>query len=58
MNNIEDIMTILRKESNHEKIKKLEEIEITKAAASQNVLNEIINGKNDPLYKILISVDK
>ena len=47
-------MTILHKESNLEKINKLEEIEIIKAAASQNILNDIIN---DPLYKILISVD-
>ena len=50
-------MTILHKESNHEKASKLEEIEIINAAASQNILNDIINGRNDPLYKILISVD-
>jgi hypothetical protein len=37
MKNI-DIMTILHKESNHEKINKLEEIENIKAAASQNML--------------------
>ena len=53
MKNI-NIMTIIHKESNHEKIK---EIEIIKAAASQNILSDIINGKNDPLYKILISAD-
>ena len=57
MNNIEDVMTILHKESNRAKINKLEEIEIIKAAASFNILNNIINGRNDPLYKILISVD-
>jgi hypothetical protein len=57
MKNIDDIMTILHEESNHEKINKLEEIEIIKAAASFNILNNIINGRNDPLYKILISVD-
>ena len=50
-------MTILHKESNHEKINKLEEIEIINATASQNILNDIINDRNDPLYKILISVD-
>ena len=50
-------MTILHKESNHEKINKLEEIEILKVAASQKILNDVINGRNDPLYKILISVD-
>ena len=57
MKNIESIMTISHKENNHEKINKLEEIEILKAAASQNILNDVINGRNDPLYKILISVD-
>ena len=31
--------------------------EILKAGASQNLLNDIINGRNDPLYKILTSVD-
>ena len=56
MKNI-DIMTILHKESNHGKINKLEEIEIIKVAASQNMLNDIINGRNDPLYKILIAVN-
>ena len=52
-----DIMTILHKKSNHEKINKLEEKEITKAAISQNILNDTINGRNDKLYNILISVD-
>ena len=54
---IEDMMTILHKQSNHKNINKLEDIKIIKAAASQNILNDIINGRNDPLYKILISVD-
>ena len=40
MKHIEDIMTILHKESNHENINKLEEIEIVKAAASQNIYNQ------------------
>ena len=52
-----DIMTILHNENNHEKMNKLEEIEIPKVAASQNILNDTINGRNDPLYKILSSVD-
>ena len=47
--NIEDTMTILNKESNHEKINKLEDIKIIKAAASQNILNDIINGRKDLL---------
>ena len=58
MKNIQDIITILHKESNHEKINKLEEIEIIKAAASQNILNDIINARNDPKYIILMSVNK
>ena len=41
----------------HEKINELEEIEILKAAVSLNILNEVINGRNDPLYKTIISVD-
>ena len=57
MKNTDNIMAILHKENKHEKISKLEEIEILKAAASQNILNDVINGSNDPLYKILISVD-
>jgi hypothetical protein len=50
-------MITLHKENIHEKINKLEQIEFLKAAASQNILNDVINGRNDPLYKILISVD-
>ena len=38
-------------------INKLEDIEILKEAASQNILNDVINGRNAPLYKILNSVD-
>jgi hypothetical protein len=56
MKNFDKIMTILHKESSHEKINRLEEIQIPKAATSQNILNDFINGRNDPLYKILISV--
>ena len=46
------IMTILHKENSHEKIDKLEEI--LKAATSLNILNDVINGRNDPLYKIIL----
>ena len=28
-----------------------------KYVASQNFANDVINGRNDPLYKILLSVD-
>ena len=55
--NVDNIMTTLHNENNLEKINKLDEKEILKEAASQNILNDVINGRNDPLYKILISVD-
>ena len=57
MKNIDRIMTISHKENNHGKINRLEEKEILKEAASQNILNDVINDMNDPLYKILISLD-
>ena len=57
MKNIENIMTILHKENNHEKINKLEEIKILKEASSLNIYNDAINGRDDPLYKILLSVE-
>ena len=44
MKSIEDIITILQKENNHEKTNKLEEIEIIKAAASQNILTSLTAG--------------
>ena len=50
--NIDSIMAILHKENNHEKINKLEEIEILKAVASQNILSDVKNDRNDTLYKI------
>ena len=50
-------MTILHKENNHDKINKLEEIEILKEAASLNTPNDVINGRKNPLYKILLSID-
>ena len=31
----------------------LEEIEILKAASSKYLLNDVIAGKNDPIYKLL-----
>jgi hypothetical protein len=57
MKNIDNIIIILHKESNHEKINRLEEIEIIKAAASQNILNDVINSRNDPIFKTLVSVE-
>ena len=31
----------------------LEEIEILKAASSKHLLNDVIAGQNDPIYKLL-----
>ena len=31
----------------------LEEIEILKAASSKHLLNDVITGQNDPIYKLL-----
>ena len=50
-------MTILYNENNHKEINKLENIVILKAATSLNILNDVVNGRNDPLYKIILSVD-
>ena len=47
MKNIDNIVTILHKENNHEKINKLEEIEILKEAASMNILNDVISGRKE-----------
>ena len=44
MRNMEDIMKILQWENNLDKINKPEEIEILKEAASQSILNDVING--------------
>ena len=53
MKNIENIMTILHKENNQEKINKLEEIEILKEAGSQNIPNDIINDRK--IQNIILS---
>ena len=57
MKNFGNIMIILHKQNNHAKLNKLEEIESLKETASQNKFNDVINGRNDPLYKILLSVE-
>ena len=43
-------MTILHK-TKMRRINKAGEIEILIAATSLNMLNDVINGRNDPLYK-------
>ena len=50
---IEETMSILHLENNHRKINTLEEIEILKAASFKYLLNDVIVGQNDPLYKLL-----
>ena len=49
MKTIEETMSIIHLENNHRKINTLEEIEILKAASS----NDVIAGQNDPIYKLL-----
>ena len=51
MRNMDDIITILYKENNHEEINKLEKIQILKAITSLKILNDLTNGKNNLLYK-------
>ena len=50
---IEETMSIIHLENNHRKINTLEEIEILKAAYSKYLLNDVIAGHNDPIYKLL-----
>ena len=40
-------------ENNHRKIHTLQQIEILKAASSKHLLNDVIAGQNDPIYKLL-----
>ena len=53
MKTIEETMSIIHVENNHRKINALEEIEILKPASSKYLLNDVIAGQNDPIYKIL-----
>jgi hypothetical protein len=52
---IEETMSIIHLENNHRKTNTLEEIEILKAASSKYLLNDVIAGQNDPMYKLLPS---
>ena len=51
-------MAIIPKKNDHGKINILERMEITKASSLPNRLNNIISGRNDPLYKMLWSLDR
>ena len=55
MKTIEETMSIIHQENNHRKINTLEEIKIQKGASSKNMLNDVITGQNDPIYKLLPS---
>jgi hypothetical protein len=55
MKTIQETMSITQQENNHRKTNTLEEIEILKAASSENLLNDVIAGQNDPIYKLLPS---
>ena len=48
-------MSIIHLENNHRKINTLEEIEILKATSYKYLLNDVIIGQNDPMYKLLPS---
>ena len=48
-------MSIIYQENNHRKINTLKEIEILKATSSENLLNDVVVGQNDPIYKLLPS---
>ena len=48
-------MSIIHLENNYRKINALEQIEILKAASSKYLLNGVIAGQNDPMYKLLPS---
>ena len=51
MKTIEETMSIIHLENNHRKINTLEEIEILNAAYKY-LLNDVIAGQNDPIYKL------
>ena len=53
MKTIEETMSIIHLENNHRKINTLEEMEILKAASSKYLLNDVIAGQNEALYKLL-----
>ena len=53
MKTIEETMPTIHQENIHIKINTLEEIEILKAASSKYLLNDVIAGQNDPIYKLL-----
>ena len=53
MKTIEETVSIIHLENNHWKINTLEEIEIVKGVSSKYLLNDVIAGQKDPMYKLL-----
>ena len=53
MKTIEETMSIIQLENNHRKVNTIEEIEILKATTSKYLLNDVIAGQNDPIYKLI-----
>ena len=53
MKTIAKTLSIIHLENNHRKINTLEEIEILKAASSKHLLNDVIPGQNNPIFKLL-----
>ena len=49
----EEVMTIKQRYF-HAKIKLLEELLITRTSATSNILNEVIDAKDDPLFRLII----
>ena len=57
MKAIEETISTIHLENYHRKINILKEIEILKAASSRNLLNDVINGESDPVYRLLPSIN-
>jgi hypothetical protein len=57
MKTIEETMIIIHHENNHRKMNMLEEIEIVKAASSKYLLNDVIAGQNDLMYRLFSSIN-
>ena len=53
MKTIEETMSIIHLENNHRNINTLKEIKMLKAASSKYLLNDVIAGPNDSIYKLL-----
>ena len=56
MKTIKETMSIIHLENNHRKINMLKEIETLNAASSKYLLNDVISGQNNPMFRLLPSV--